>query len=393
MLQLIDLFQNQGFAIIFASAAQESDFSFDLESIQVAKQKIKLNCSIFDEFVSTLNPEMVLFDRYVIEEQFGWRVYENCGSAIRILDTEDLHCLRLERQNAIKKNIDFELSDLLNSDVAKREIASMYRCDLTLMISEVEMEILTSLFGINISLLHYLPLFYDLQEEDSLLKFNVKKDFIFIGNFLHEPNYDAVKQLKEKIWAKIHKQLPETKLHIYGAYPSQKIWQLHNEKNGFLVHGRADNAAEVIKSARILLAPLRFGAGLKGKILEAMLVGTPTVTTYIGLEGICDSNFSDVSKLDDFDNFDGFVSKAIKLYQEEIVFENAQKKGIEIIKSRFEKEIFMTTFESRILDLKINIHTNRKQNFTGTLLLHHLNLSTKYMSRWIQEKNKSNESL
>ena len=142
MLQLISLFQEQNYEVTFASAAQESDFSYNLKSIGVKTQKIKLNCASFDEFVRYLNPEIVLFDRYIIEEQFGWRILENCPNSIRILDSEDLHCLRLERQNAIKKNLKFEISDLLVSDFAKREIASIYRCDLTLIVSEFEMEIL-----------------------------------------------------------------------------------------------------------------------------------------------------------------------------------------------------------------------------------------------------------
>ena len=203
MLQLIGLFKKQDFDIFFASAAQESDFSFDLKSIGVATQKIKLNSSSFDEFITELKPEIVLFDRYIIEEQFGWRVHENCPNAIRILDTEDLHCLRLGRQNAAKKNMPFEISDLLNSDIAKREIASIYRCDLTLMVSEFEMEVLNLVFKIDIGLLHYLPMFYTNLNTEALPNFHERKDFVFVGNFLHEPNFDAVKQIKEKIWTKI----------------------------------------------------------------------------------------------------------------------------------------------------------------------------------------------
>ena len=123
ILQLICLFQNQGFDVVFASAAQESEFSFNLNSIGVKTQKIELNSATFDDFIQRLNLNIVLFDRFVIEEQFGWRVYKNCPSAIRILDTEDLHCLRLTRQNAIKKNIPFSIDDLLTSEIAKREIS------------------------------------------------------------------------------------------------------------------------------------------------------------------------------------------------------------------------------------------------------------------------------
>ena len=71
----------------------------------------------------------------MIEEQFGWRVAENCPNAVRILDTEDLHSLRKVRQEAVKKGVDFSINNLLKSEIAKREIAAVLRCDLSLIIS------------------------------------------------------------------------------------------------------------------------------------------------------------------------------------------------------------------------------------------------------------------
>ncbi len=385
MLQLIDLFQRQGFEIVFASAAQESEFSFDLKSIGVSTQKIALNSSSFDDFIAELNPEIVLFDRYVIEEQFGWRVYENSPNSLRILDTEDLHCLRLARQNAVKKNIDFQLSDLLSEPVAKREIASVLRCDLTLIISEFEMSVLNDIFKINSKLLYYLPLFYDTIEVDLLPKFDERKDFVFIGNFLHEPNWDAVKQLKEKIWPQIRKNLPEAKMNIYGAYPSQKVLQLHNPNEKFLIHGRAEDAEEVIKNTRILVAPLRFGAGLKGKLLEAMLFGTPSVTTSVGTEGISENEDWNGFMEDDFN---GFASKSVLLYEDENLWNKMQGIGFHILENRFKKEGFENSFIENLNSIKTSLEAHRNLNFMGNLLLHHNALSTKYMSRWIEEKNK-----
>ena len=385
MLQLIALFQKQGFIVVFASAAQESDFSFDLKSIGVATQKIVLNSNTFDDFIKELNPEIVLFDRFVIEEQFGWRVYENCPNSLRVLDTEDLHSLRLTRQNAVKKNIAFELSHLLTSEIAKREIASILRCDLSLIISEFEMKVLGDIFKINPNLLHYLPLFIDLKKENTPLDFHQKKDFVFIGNFLHEPNWDAVKQLKEKIWSKISKELPDAMMHIYGAYPSQKVLQLHNPKEKFLIHGRAENANDVIINAKILLAPMRFGAGLKGKLLEAMQLGTPSITTNVGVEGInANHNWNGFIT----DDFNEFASKAVLLYKDETIWNQSQKNGFVILEQRFKPNLFQNLFTDKICFLLSNLENHREQNFMGSLLLHHTALSTKYMSRWIEEKNK-----
>jgi glycosyltransferase involved in cell wall biosynthesis len=385
MLQLILLFQKQGFDIVFASAAQESAFSYNLNSIGVNSEKITLNSSSFDLFVKNLNPNIVIFDRFVTEEQFSWRVFENSPSSIRIIDTEDLHCLRLVRQHAVKKKIPFLLSDLLDSDIAKREIASILRCDLSLIISEFEMSVLEKIFKIDPVLLHYLPLFDTPKIQETLPSFEDRKDFVFIGNFLHEPNWDAVKQLKETIWPLIKKQLPEAKMHVFGAYTSQKVLQLHNETENFLVHGRVISVDLVLNQARVLLAPLRFGAGLKGKLINAMQVATPSVTTSIGAEGI-NSNYEWSGFIED--EMIDFSTKAILLYQDKKIWEESQINGLKILKNRFKKELFEGQFIKKIELLFHDVVLHRKQNFIGSLLFHHLNLSTKYMSRWIEEKNK-----
>ncbi|RXR19438.1 glycosyltransferase [Flavobacterium amnicola] len=383
MLQLINLFLEQDFEIVFASAAQESDFSFDLESLHIKKEKIELNSSSFDSFISDLNPDLVLFDRFVTEEQFGWRVAESCPNATRILDTEDLHCLRLARQMAIKKNTDFQLEDLLNEEVSKREIASIYRCDLSLIISDFEMGILQNVFKIDAQLLHYLPMFYN--ADDNYLTFEEKQHFVFIGNFLHEPNWDAVKQLKEHIWSPIKKQLPEAELYIFGAYPSQKVLQFHNEKEGFIIKGRAEDALEVIKSAKIMLAPLRFGAGVKGKLLEAMKVGTPSVTTFIGAEGI-----SNAENWNGFvtNEIEDFIEKTIALYQNQQLWKEKQQKGTAILSGKFSKQKYAPAFFEKILSLNQTIYIHRRSNFIGNLLQQQSFSSTKFMSKWIEEKNK-----
>lgn len=387
MMQLIELFQEMQFEVVFASPAAPSEFQENLNSWGVTTHGIQLNDVSFDAFVRDLNPDFVLFDRFMMEEQFGWRVAENCPHAIRLLDTEDLHCLRSARQLAWKKEVAFEW-DMLNSEIAKREIASIYRCDLTIMISEFELELLRDYFHVPSELVTYLPLFQaELTKEiqQKWLSFEDRTDFVFIGNFLHEPNWNATLYLKEIIWPLIHQALPGARLNIFGAYPSQKVYNLHNEKQGFLIRGRAQNAQEEVGKARVLLAPIRFGAGIKGKLLEAMIAGTPSVTTPIGAESIA-------GELD----WNGFVEsdpklfaqKSIKLYQDKTCWENRQEKGISIIQNRFLKVHFESDFKLLLQELVRSIQPHRNRNFTGQMLLHHRLKSTKYMSLWISEKNK-----
>ncbi|QKJ64953.1 glycosyltransferase [Flavobacterium sp. M31R6] len=391
MLQLIDQFQQQGYAITFASPAMDSDYMVDLASLNVDKKSIALNCSSFDAFVKELNPTVVLFDRFMIEEQFGWRVAENCPDALRILDTEDLHCLRLARQKAFKAHHDFTIADTLKEEVAKREIASILRCDLSLMISEFEIELLKTTFKVDEKLLYYLPFLLEPLSEktfEKLPSFEERNDFIFIGNFLHEPNWNAVQYLKETIWPLLRKQLPDANLNIYGAYPSQKVMQLHQPKEGFHIKGRAIDANEVVQNARIVLAPLRFGAGIKGKLIEAMQCGTPSVTTTIGAESMQGNLPWNGFVTDDADEF---TQTAIQLYQDKKLWKTAQQNGIAIINQRYSRELFENDFCVKVQFLRSNLQQHRLDNFFGSLLQHHTLTSTKYMSRWIEAKNSKKE--
>jgi glycosyltransferase involved in cell wall biosynthesis len=387
MLQLVDLFQKNGFTIAFVCAASKTQNSFDFGKLDIQTFEILLNDSSFDSLVKKINPDFVLFDRFLTEEQFGWRIAESCPDAIRILDTEDLHFLRHARKVAYQNNEIVSLNNLKN-DLAKREIASIYRCDLTLIISKYEMKLLKNTFKIDKSLLLYLPFLLNninLKTFQTYPAFEDRKYFISIGNFKHEPNWNSVQYLKEIIWPLIHEKLPEAQLHVYGAYPSEKALQLQNKKEGFIIKGWAESAEEVFMNARVCLAPLQFGAGLKGKLIDAMHYGTPSVTTKIGAEAMH-------NKLP----WNGFVTddpiefalESVELYTNEKLWEKAQQQGVEIINVCYSKEKYEKKLMNKIKDILKNSSDHRLKNFIGSMLLHHTIQSTKYMSKWIEEKNK-----
>ncbi len=388
MMQLIETFKSENYNITFASPCAKSNNAFNLESIGVTQTSIELNHTSFDDFIAELNPSVVLFDRFMMEEQFGWRVTEQCPNALRLLDTEDLHGLRKGRQLAFKDNKPFNKAYLFN-DTAKREIASIYRCDLSLIISEAEMEILQRDFNVDKSLLLYLPFMIDAISENALIKFPAFEDrnhFITVGNFLHPPNYNAILYLKETIWPLIRKQLQKAEMHIYGAYASQKVNQLHNEKQGFFVKGFAEDVNDVMQKAKVCLAPIRFGAGLKGKLVDAMKNGTPCVTTAIGAEGM----YGDLEINGFVENTpELFANKAVALYKDETLWNIKQQKGFDVINKRFSKKAHQNMLLNTINSASKNLKNHRFHNFTGQMLQHQSMQSTKFMSKWISEKNKN----
>lgn len=384
MMSILRLFKKQGWQVEFTTPAEPSDHAVDLKSEEISSRNIKLNCDSFDEYIAQYQPDIVMFDRFMMEEQFGWRVDKQCPDALKILDTEDLQCLRNARYQALKAGREMSQEDLF-SDLAKREIAAILRCDISLIISSFEMELLIDTFQVDKRLLHHLPFMVDLNSiPEKILSYSKREHFMTIGSFRHAPNWDVVLYLQQ-IWPLIKKRLPEAELHIYGSYPPPKATALNNPKTGFLIKGWAKDALSVMENTRVCLAPIRFGAGIKGKLLEAMIMQTPSVTTTIGGEGMYqDQKWPGAIE----DNIDAFVDAAVRLYNNEEEWKNAQSNALELLKTRFDGCQLGVQLIDRILSVKNNLAEHRLNNFTGSMLKHHTMQSTKYMSQWIAEKNK-----
>lgn len=384
MMSLLNAFRAQNWQVEFATPALRTEHMVNLDDFGISSQSIALNCESFDDYVKAYAPDIVMFDRFMMEEQFGWRVDKHCPNALKILDTEDLQCLRNARHEAHKGEREFTTNDL-HSDIAKREIAAILRCDLSLIISSYEMSLLNDVFKIEPSLLHHLPFMVDLNTLPTSTKtFEQRQHFMTIGNFRHAPNWDAVLYLQQ-IWPLIRKQLPKAELHIYGSYPPPKATALNNPKTGFLIKGWADNAFEVMQSARVCLAPLRFGAGIKGKLLEAMIMQTPSVTTNIGSEGM-HNELPWPGKI--ADTADDFANAAVKMYNNQSEFEQAQQDGNTLLNTLYDKAQLSAALIQKVDSISSDLNAHREKNFTGQMLKHHTMRSTQYMSQWIAEKNK-----
>jgi len=377
---LISFFQSFKYEVIYASTSPFNKYSDDLLSVGVAVNLVLVNDNSFDKFITSLSPDVVVFDRFMMEEQFGWRVRDNCKNALTILDTSDLHFLRIKREEEFKVK-----KKTKHQEIKLRELGSVFRCDLSLIISEVEFDMLIEM-GISKDLLFYLPFMLDKPNANRWNSFEERINFVTIGSFLHEPNIDQITFLKTEIWGLIRRELPNAELHIYGAYSKGKHYEMNDSDNGFYIKGFADDSLDVISNAKVLLAPLRFGAGIKGKLIEAMLTGTPSVTTSIGKEGIVYDDTKWPGSV--FDNPELLAKAAVKLYSENKVWDDAVNKINIILEDRFPKDHNYFRF-NKLLENKIKkIHKLRSKNLMGNILNYHTNRSTKFMSLWIEAKNK-----
>lgn len=402
MLELLGVFRSQGWQVTFASAAALSTHRADLATLAIEEVAVALNCDSFDRYVASLQPDLVLFDRFFTEEQFGWRVERAWPTALRVLDTSDLHCLRDARHALLKASqqaCDNETqrhqvgpvqaspqqlyAAMATGDMAQREVASIYRCDLTLMISAFEMHLLQEQFGVPACLLHDCALML-IPPVLADLPFAERAHFLSIGNFRHAPNWDAVLWLKHALWPLIRARLPQAQLHVYGAYPPPKATALHNPRQGFHVLGWVDDAHRVMAQARVCLAPLRFGAGIKGKLADAMACGTPSVTTRIGSEGMhgelpWPGHVSDDAL--------AFAEAAVQLHEDPATWSQARSHIAPLLQQRFDRPRLGAELLTRLEQLLETREQHRQLNFVGAMLRHHQHKSTQYMSQWIAAKN------
>lgn len=384
MLNLLTCFKQQ-WRVTFLCPAKHTEFETSLDELGIDNAEIALNCSSFDEQLKLLAPDVVVFDRFMIEEQFGWRVTNTCPNALKILNTEDLHSLRDARHRAMKT----ESSELaFNTELCYREIASILRCDITLLLSKNEIQFLQQEFNIASELLHYWPLMPNPQQglvsDEISRSFEQRSGFVFIGNYRHAPNWDAVLWLRQSIWPKVRALLPDAQLSVYGAYQPPKATQLHAPKQGFLIKGRAPSAAHVMLQARVCLAPLRFGAGIKGKLLDAIATQTPSVTTQIGIEGITSAT-----------NWPGNVAEdetaiaeaAVDLHENTNTWHAASTKCLSLFDQTQNAQPHTQQLTKVIENALTDISGRRKRNFYGAMLQHHTLSSTRYMTQWIEAKN------
>lgn len=401
IMQLLDCFLQRGWQVTFASPAGDGEHQADLAAQGIREQAIELNNASFDTFVRELNPAVVLFDRFMMEEQFGWRVEQQCPQALRVLETSDLQSLRDARQQLLKTHLAAGQGDdcttlfaldqrqlfehMASSDTAQREIAAIYRSDLSLIISDAEITLLCEQFKLPAELLVYCPLLLNSTPRPTR-PFAERAPFISIGNFRHAPNWDAVLWLKQSVWPLIRQQLPQAQLHIYGAYTPPKATALHNAAQGFHIMNWAPDALQVMEEARVCLAPLRFGAGIKGKLVDAMLCGTPSVTTPIGAEGMHgELPWPGVIVQD----AQAFADAAVQVYRDEQQWQQAQDNGWALLAARYEYQHFAPLLMARIEECLANLQQHRLANFTGAMLRHHQHKSTKYMAQWIEAKNRT----
>lgn len=383
MLQLLRNLKEQGAIVHFAAASKQGRYPDSLEALVQEIHEIRLNDSSFDALVKRLDCQFAVFDRFMTEEQYGWRVRAQLPHCKLILDTEDLHSLRLSRQEAVEKGISWNEDLWYSHPVFSRELASIFRCDLTLMISRAEIELLCGAFPWLGSLMVYAPFQMEAPDSTNDLPHESRKHFVFAGNGKHAPNADAIQILRSAIWPELSQRCPEAELRIYGAY-LEELSLGPNDFPGsdrFIIKGYAPSIEEVFKTARLQLAPLRFGAGVKGKIISGLQFGLPTFSTPVGWEGIGGKHVKNPLVINEISQM---IPKAAELYYESQQWEKALQQGRELAREHFTNRD--STQGSSFL-LHTDQEISREARLLRDLLRSKAFDSSRFMSKWIEAKN------
>jgi glycosyltransferase involved in cell wall biosynthesis len=250
----------------------------------------------------------------------------------------------------------------------------------------------------------YAPFFCSIDDDDAdgnaPSSFGSRRNFAFVGGFRHMPNVDSVRLLRRVLWPMIRQRLPGAILQVCGAHPTPEISSFHDESVGFLVRGMVDDLDSVLRNSRVLLAPLRYGAGIKGKVVDAWMSGLPVVTTRVGAEGMT------TTTTDGCDDYGGmrttiecrgwgglieddaldFAESAIELHEREEVWNRCRDDGVELLRRLFDGGVNLPVVEEGIRDGIANLEKRRKMDVFGSILWRDGSRSTEYFSRWIELK-------
>ncbi len=260
-----------------------------------------------------------------------------------IYDTVDLHFLRTQRQAELEPKIAEGLNH--QAEAYKRlEIGIARRTHHTLVVSDLEKEVLQKIDPtLDISVVSNI---HEVKDSAYKIGYDDRKDLLFIGGFDHLPNQDAVTWFVDEIFPAIKKSNPSVSFHVVGASMSSTLKKRLTAVPGVIVHGYVEDVTEIFSHARVFVSPLRYGAGVKGKIGQAIEYGIPVVSTPVGVEGmhLVDGTSAHVAT-----DPKEFAKKVSKVYSDKAVWETTQASAQKVLKKHFSHAASVKGLESALL--------------------------------------------
>lgn len=272
--------------------------------------------------------DTIFFCRHYIAAPYMDKIRIWAPQAHIIFDTVDLHYLREQRKAQLEKS---PTQMLAAEKIKRQELEVIQKSDTTLVVSTVEKDLLAhDAPGAKVALLSTIhPL------RHSGIGYTARAGLLFVGGFRHDPNVDAVLWFVAQVWPRVRAQLPEVQLTIVGSHMPSSIGHLADKNNGIIVAGFVEHIDPLIDAARISIAPLRYGAGVKGKINQAMACGVPVVATSVAVEGM---NLIADQEVLVADSPEKFADTIIRLYSDLALWETIAQGGYANVQKYFSRD-------------------------------------------------------
>ncbi|MEO9002231.1 MAG: glycosyltransferase, partial [Rhodanobacter sp.] len=279
----------------------------------------------------------VMLCRHTVAGQYAHLVRKHAPQAKLLFDTVDLHFLREQRAAELSGNA----SMARQAEASRRsELALIGQCDVTFVVSPYEQALLLQMMPrARVELLSNVHDVHGYQQP-----YGERKDLVFIGGYGHPPNSDAMRWIAREILPRLRAAMPDIRLHVLGDLPDAVRRELATP--GLELHGRVTDLTPWLDNCVASLAPLRFGAGVKGKINMAMSHGVPVIATTIAVEGMQLRDGVDVLVADDVAAFVGAVQR---LNRDEALWQRLSKHGRDNVRRHFSAEAAAAVLH-RVLD-------------------------------------------
>lgn len=279
----IKIFQRLGFDVSFIATLEKETFPVYEDALRKAGVSVRYE-SDPARLRDVVHREAPHLDLIFVQRVYASRYFIQQLKALPsappvIFGAVDIHFLR-ETRGALLEHSISALDQALA--VRRDEVRSFSLADASIVVSRAEFDLVKALLpACN---LHRIPI--PRLPGKTSTPFGERSGVIFVGGYGHLPNVDAVKFLAREVWPLVHAKLPALTLEIVGSGVTEEIRALADPLLGIRVTGFVSDIGEVFSRSRLSVAPLRFGAGIKGKIVSSLLHGVPCVATSIAAEGM-----------------------------------------------------------------------------------------------------------
>ncbi|MGY0748901.1 glycosyltransferase [Azospirillum argentinense] len=344
--EMIRLLQRLGYVVVFAAVRMpqgRNDAVRALERMGVEVVRAPYFTSAVD-YVQAHGGgcDLVFMVRYVVAAMILPHLGRLARRPKTILLNADLHYLRAERQAALYGD-DALAAAAIEEKAA--ELATLRAVDATITHSGVEREILrVEAPGTLVEVLPWIA-----RPVEDAPGPDGRRDILFVGGFGHAPNVDAMVAFVVTLWPRLRARLPGARLRIVGSHAGAAVHALKQED--VLVLGHVQDLRAEMDRARVSIAPLRWGAGLKGKVATAMAFGLPSVISPIAAEsmGLTDGRDCLIAELDD-----AFIEAVARLYEDDALWTEVARNGLDFVARRWSPEQGLATLRHLMTRARIS---------------------------------------